>query len=60
MQKDLSGFEDEDFLEEDSSQEDYPVRHPSRSRRKLEEYMEQKRLKQFLQDDYDYDLDSLN
>jgi hypothetical protein len=57
MQKDLSesGYED-DFMDEHSDNE-YPVRHPSRDRRKLEEYLEQKRLKQYLQDDYDYDLD---
>ncbi|MCW8963294.1 MAG: hypothetical protein OQL16_05805 [Gammaproteobacteria bacterium] len=55
MQNYLSEFDDE-YMDEDGDQE-YQFRKPSRSRRKLEEYMEQRRLKHHLMDDYDYNLD---
>lgn len=55
MQHHLSDY-DADYMDDDN-QRDYQLRKPNHSRRRLEEYMEQKRLKRYLEEDYDYDLD---
>lgn len=45
-------FDDEiDLFDEQSAE---PVTRAVDSRRRLEEYMEMKRLREFLEDDYDY------
>jgi len=46
---------DDDDLNFDNEEEDFRPPKSSYNRRKLEEYMDMKRLKEFLDDDYDYD-----
>lgn len=59
MPKQMMDYDDDEAYLNEQEERDYRFRKPSHSRRRLEEHLEAKRLKKFLEDDYYYDSENV-